>query len=303
MRADRLFEHWRQSVVSGEPPVMYPVADASNSLSQIEIGPGLVTLIGGAPGAGKTAFVMQLVVDAMRITPTLRVLVSNVEMQPEVLLDRQLARISGIDLRTIRYRRFGDEHQVRLGQGMDAIERVSDRLAFMQPSFNMQRVNRLAKTFRADLVILDYIQRFASTEEQGDRRGRVDACMQSVRDLATDGKAVIVVSALSRTKNSKGQSSYTSTGLGMASFRDSSELEFGADDGYILAPSDSLEGLVVLKHLKSRHSMRIDHQLEFDGAVQSFTPVDDEGFADSSDDSADYEVTVSTEMPRLEWRD
>ena len=48
----------------------------------------LVTLLGGAPGAGKTAFAMQLVTDALRLTPALRALVCNVEMPARVLLDR-----------------------------------------------------------------------------------------------------------------------------------------------------------------------------------------------------------------------
>ena len=46
----------------------------------------VVSLV-SSPGAGKTAFAMQAVTDALRLTPTLRVLVANVEMPPAVLLD------------------------------------------------------------------------------------------------------------------------------------------------------------------------------------------------------------------------
>src|SRR5688572_12435947 len=93
---------WSDDILTGKPPTLYPLG--AGELARIEIGPGLVLLIGGAPGAGKTAFTMQCVVDALRLTPTLRALVVNVEMPPAVLLDRQLARLSGIDLTTIRYR-------------------------------------------------------------------------------------------------------------------------------------------------------------------------------------------------------
>src|SRR5215813_9297470 len=79
---------WRDDVLSGKPPVLFPVG--TGELARLEIGPGLVALIGGAPGAGKTAFTMQLLVDALRLTPTLRAVVCNVEMPPAVLLDRQL---------------------------------------------------------------------------------------------------------------------------------------------------------------------------------------------------------------------
>src|SRR6516165_7455704 len=99
---------WRDDVLSGKPPVLYPLG--TGDLARLECGPGRVMLLGGAPGAGKTAFTMQAVVDALRLTPTLRAVVSNVEMGPAVLLDRQLARLSGIDLTLNRLRRLGAEH-------------------------------------------------------------------------------------------------------------------------------------------------------------------------------------------------
>src|SRR5262245_38350933 len=107
---------WREDVLTGKAPTLYPIG--TGDLAGIEIGPGLVTLLGGAPGAGKTAFAMQAVLDALRLTPTLRALVCNVEMSSAVLLDRQLARISGIDVATIRYRRLGANHAERIDQAM-----------------------------------------------------------------------------------------------------------------------------------------------------------------------------------------
>ena len=73
-----VFDGWKEDVLTGSPPVFYPIG--SGELARLEIGPGLVTLFGGAPGAGKTAFAMQAVTDALRLTPTLRALVCNVEM-------------------------------------------------------------------------------------------------------------------------------------------------------------------------------------------------------------------------------
>ena len=65
--ASDLMHSWRDDVLSGTPPVLYPVG--AGELERIEIGPGRVLLRGGAPGAGKSAFVMQAVVDALRTTP------------------------------------------------------------------------------------------------------------------------------------------------------------------------------------------------------------------------------------------
>ena len=68
-----------------------------------------------------------------------------------------------------------------------------------------------------------------------------------------------------------GRSSYDADGLSLASFRESSELEFGADDAFILARTS--EQQVLLKHLKARHSEPFNYLMDFDGALQRFTPV------------------------------
>ena len=62
--------------------------------------------------------------------------------------------------------------------------------------------------------------------------------------------------------------------MNLASFRESSELEFGADDAFILAPDAKDAELVTLKHLKSRHGEQRDIALTFDKTRQAFTPFD-----------------------------
>jgi replicative DNA helicase len=79
------------------------------------------------------------------------------------------------------------------------------------------------------------------------------------------------VSALNRQRNRTGS---TYDGAGLASFRESSEVEYGADDCYLLAADPSGEadaGAMVLAHVKARHGEPTDLALLFDGAHQSFT--------------------------------
>ena len=266
------FHNWRDDVLSGKPPTFYPIGDGE--LRRIEIGPGLVTLIGGAPGAGKTAFTMQAVIDALRLTPTLRAVVANIEMPPGVLLDRQLARLSGIDLTTIRYRRLTAEHAERIDAGLNTLDELAERLAFVRPPFDLSNVAAVADEFDAGLIVLDYIQRIQPPGEHGDKRGSVDATMSHLRGFADAGVAVVVLSAVGRTKDKAGRSSYSGEGLNLASFRESSELEFGADDAFILTPDDKAEGNVILRHLKSRNGECRDLHMRFDKPRQSFTPID-----------------------------
>jgi replicative DNA helicase len=262
---------WRDDVLSAKPPVLYPVG--TGDLERVELGPGLVMLLGGAPGAGKTAFAMQCVVDALRLTPTLRAVVCNVEMGPAVLLDRQLARLSGIDLSAIRHRRLGSEHADRIDRAMSTLEPLAERLAFVRSPFDLANVAATADAFEAQLLLLDYIQRIPPPGEHVDKRGAVNASMDYLRQFADAGTAVIVASAIGRTKDSKGRSSYAGEGLNLASFRETSELEFGCDDAFILTPDDDDQGeAVTLRHLKSRHGECRDIALTFHRKHQRFTP-------------------------------
>lgn len=263
-----VFDGWRDDVLTGSPPTLWPVG--SGELARLEVGPGLVTLLGGAPGAGKTAFVMQLVTDALRLTPTLRALVCNVEMPARVLLDRQLARLSGIDLGTIRYRRFDAEHAERIDQAIHTLEPLADRLAFVAAPFDLANVAASADAFHADLLVLDYIQRIPPPGTHSDKRVAVNATMDYLRQFADAGVAVLVLAAVGRTKDSKGRSSYSGDGLNLASFRESSELEFGADDAFVLVPDEKDADRVVLRHLKARHTEPKDIPLRFDRRTQRF---------------------------------
>lgn len=270
LTAGDVFDRWRDDVLTGAPPVLYPVG--TGELARLEIGPGRVTLFGGAPGGGKTALVMQIMSDALRLTPWLRVLVCSVEMSPTVLLDRQLARLSGIDLGTIRHRRFGAEHADCLDQALATLEALTERLCFVRTPFSLKNVANSADAFQADVVVLDYVQRIAPPGNHRDKRGAVDASMDYLRQFADADVAVIAVAAVSRTKDSRGRSTYDGAELNLASFRESSELEYGADDAYLLVP-ESNGGMITLRHLKARHSERRDLHLLFDPRLQRFTSV------------------------------
>lgn len=280
-----VYDDWRENVLQGTPPTFYPVAE-SGPLARFELGPQLITLIGGAPGGGKTAFVMQCVVDALRLSPTLRAVVCNVEMPPEVLLDRQLSRLSGVALDAIRFRTIDAQQAERIDVGLSVIDSFGDRLAFVRPPFTLENVAATADGFApltdggGLLLVLDYAQRIAPPGVQGDKRGSVDATMNYLRQFADAGAAVIVVSSVGRQKNSKGSSTYAADSLNLASFKESGELEFGADDAFILAPVGA--GQVKLSHLKARHRRPEDILFLFDGSTQRFDPIAEDGTTEAA---------------------
>lgn len=261
--AKSLLDEWVADLTSGKGPVLHSCGPA---LEGLKIGPGLVTLIGGAPGAGKTALTMQAVIDALRADSSLRVMVANVEMSPTVLMDRQLSRMSGIPLDDIRFRRLAG-HTGRLEAGVNALCEIADRMAFHKGPFTLRAVADSMQEHQAGLIALDYVQRFkAGDDADREQRQEIDGMMGILRQWADGDFAVMAVSAVARQRGSGG-SNYA--GLGLASYRGSSELEYGADSAWVLSTADDSNG-VTFECVKNRHGDTPKLTLNFDRARQRF---------------------------------
>jgi replicative DNA helicase len=282
-----LIDDWRHDVLNGSPPKRYDLG--GDDFSHLRLGPGTVALIGGSPGMGKTAFAMQCAFKAMAADPTLTVCVANVEMPPHRLLERQLSRLSGVLLDHIQDRRLSPRQKNRLRTAFDALESLMDRVVFVKAPFTLSNVAEACDSLDAELIVLDYIQRIRPSGTHEDKRGSIDATMDSIRQFAEDGRCVLAMSAVGRSKDARGRSSYAGNTLSLASFRESSELEYGADDAYLLVPSSEWEQdtddatvAVSLKQLKCRYGKPTDLELIFDRALQSFSVVDASAFASRS---------------------
>ena len=82
---------------------------------------------------------------------------------------------------------------------------------------------------------------------------------------------MLVLSSVGRQPSGKnGKSSYD--GLGLASFKETGECEFAADDAYILTPP--AQGWATLKHVKARHTEQTDITLRADLAFMRFDPTE-----------------------------
>ena len=268
-----LFATWKQSIFDPTPPPTWKIGE---TFDHVEVAPSRIVLIGGAPGAGKTALITQWTFDGLDLNPTLRVVVANVEMAPSRLLDRQLARLSGVPLTTIRRRQVVPEDVEKIGKAMTRISQVVPRLAFVKAPYTLDRIADAADDHEADLIVLDYVQRIDPPGKFTAMRDRVNALMSIMRQLADAGIGILAAAALTRSRDSKGRSSYDGKHLSLASFRESSELEYGADDAFLLYPTESdadpdeLVRLMTLNHAKSRDGETKDVVLKFHRRFQKF---------------------------------
>jgi hypothetical protein len=103
------------------------------------------------------------------------------------------------------------------------------------------------------LILLDYLQRIRPPGEHGDKRGSADASMDYLRRFADAGVAIPAVAAVGRTKDGRGRSSCDVNGLGLASFKESGELEYGADSAYLLCPEGRGGDAVTLERFRTAY--------------------------------------------------
>jgi replicative DNA helicase len=269
-----LFGGWRSDVLSEDPPATWSIGDPT--FDHVEVAPGLILLLGGAPGVGKSALLLQWICGILDTELDARILIANVEMSPGQLLNRILSRLSGVCLTHIRKRQVKPDDFAKLGTAMERIRCYGDRLAFARPAGKLDAVREAAATHRSDIICVDYVQRVDPAGKFNSMRDRINALMSELRALADGGTAILAAAALTRSRDGKGRASYAGQYLSIASFRESSELEYGNDSAFLLFPTDEDEKQPVrsmlLKNEKTRDGETRDTALLFDRRVQRFKP-------------------------------
>lgn len=151
------FDKWMDDVLSRKHPPRHLWAPPGSRLSTFKIGAGSLVLVGAPPATGKTAFMLQVTVDAMPAQGQegLKVLVANVEMAPPSLLDRMLARLSGVGYGFIQDRTYDEDSRPRIIAAMDEMRELMPRLMFLPLPFTLEHLSERALSFDADIVVVD----------------------------------------------------------------------------------------------------------------------------------------------------
>lgn len=259
-----LFGAWLANVERAEPPKRY---DLPPPFAALDVRPGRMILFAAPPGAGKTAAAMQVGTDLLRRHGSARVLVANVEMPPDLLLERVAARLSAVPLTAIQNRALTPDQLARVRAAVASLAPAADRLAFLNPPYTLEHVAAAGTVHRADVLILDYVQRFAVGDGSKPQREQLEAAVSVLRRFCDQGAAVLGVCAVARQKGANGS---TYRGLNLASFRGSSELEFGCDAAYILVADGA--GGVIFRCEKNRYGVAEDIPTAFDPARMTFDP-------------------------------
>jgi replicative DNA helicase len=225
--AIKLFNDLLEKVYNLDGDVLFTVP---TYMQGFEVGPGLLTVLGAPPGAGKTALMMSTMFDIMANESELRTLVANCEMSWSQLCRREMARkIENMTAAELRFCNFRDPGAAlrSVRKYAAAVVPVMTRIDVMKPTFEISRLQKIPLFHpKPGLLIVDYLQRFYHGEDTVHGIGQVMDCL---RNLASLGWAVVAISATARDQKQGHRHK-----LSLSSFRGSGEIEFAADSCYVL---------------------------------------------------------------------
>src|SRR5262249_56147285 len=141
---------------------------------------------------------------------------ATVEMLRALPAGRMRPRLSTVPLCAIADRTLTAEELDRVRAAVAVLEPVAGRLAFLHAPFALEHVAAAGTAFGANVLILDYIQRFSVGGGSDDRREQLETAAAVLRRFCDTGAAVLVASAVAR---QRGRSASTSPGLNLPSFR------------------------------------------------------------------------------------
>ena len=264
------------------PPVQWPVGEGWGTLA---FRPHSVMVIGGPVNVGKTPLMMNLLWQAMQITPSLRVLIANNESMVPELIETLTAMLGGINLRDVQARDPSRCTPEKLAVARDALRSIADRIEFMEMPFSLEQVIERAQAFRADVVVIDTLQKLRLEGYDGEVGDRVGRIMPMLRDLASRGPCVVAAAQISREgvkhlQGRVGRTTYDERDTSV--FLHSSEIESSCNDAFLLAyekgarvyqaRNEEYQPLPMwLHHVKARNTLKTNIPLLFDGRYQKFT--------------------------------
>lgn len=282
------FDVLKESLLQIENREAEVIYDCGEIFDCLELGPGKIAVVGAPPGTGKTTLASQVSFAAMSNHPDLQLVIANAEMDPSVLVRRELASRANISYQKLRFANYTSSEEDRLYEAGRELTPLLKRTRIMKPPYTMNDLVFGLDEGVQGLVIVDYLQKFRSGDS--DANEGIESVMNALRFISMSGWAVLSLSSTSRS-DSKGAGRHDTSKLDMGSFRGSGEIEFQADSAYVLRDlSGGAEGdrLMNLDCLKNRHGPRGSSELKFVASELRFEREGPKSFEEFEDFSGGF---------------
>lgn len=160
-------------------------------------------IIAARPAMGKTAFALNLAVNAALSTPK-AVAIFNMEMGAEQLAERMIASVGGIDQNKLKTGRLDDKDWQKVNEAMSELGETNlyiEDISGITVGDIRAKCRRLATSEKGlALVLIDYLQLIqGSSRYAGNRQQEVSEISRSLKTMALELKVpVIALAQLSR---------------------------------------------------------------------------------------------------------
>lgn len=248
------------------------------SLDKVIFGlnPSDLILIAARPAMGKTAFALNIAVNAARMHRNKKIAVFNLEMSREQLVSRMLSSEGRVSSEQMRNGRI----EVSQWRGLsEAAEMLNEIELYVDDSANITIGEMKAKLRRVEnlgLVVIDYLQLMSTGRKDGNRVSEVSELTRNLKVMAKELRVpIITLSQLSR-----GPEARTDKRPVLSDLRDSGSIEQDADivlflyrDVYYTKDEENVGGAECIV-AKNRHGETRTVNLRFDGQFTRFSDVE-----------------------------
>ncbi|MEM3827645.1 MAG: replicative DNA helicase [Conexivisphaerales archaeon] len=177
--ADRTFEKKNFSFIQ----TGYEAVDAVGLFSR-----GELSVIGGRPSKGKTAFLINLFYRF--IQNNYRVLFFTYETSPNVIFERMFAISSGIKYRNIRMGLLSESEYQHLVETVSSIYDKKDYFSVL--NVDLEEIPTHVKEFKPDIILLDYIQVVRTQRNFKKRLEEIDYIIDFLKNLAVKNNLLLI---------------------------------------------------------------------------------------------------------------
>lgn len=206
---------------------------------------GDVTVIGARPAVGKSAFVVQMILQMA--SRGKRVGYFNLEMSDSQVFERAVSNLTSIQLTRIRRaKQFLGDEKALFSRASEVLSGYDITVASGSKSVSQIRTESRHMGF--DVIVIDYLQLIKADRKYANRASEVGDISKAIKGLAMELKIpVIVLSQLNRTSEHKETREPT-----MAELRESGDIEQDASCIILLwnlsESNNSFKGLKVDKN-------------------------------------------------------
>lgn len=225
---------------------------------------GDVTVIGARPAVGKSAFVVQMILQMASMN--YRVGYFNLEMSDSQVLERTIANTASMQLTRIRRAKsfLGDEEE-RFNRACDVLSGLG--IVVHSDSKSVSQIRKESRHMNYDVIVIDYLQLIKADRRYANRASEVGDISKAIKSLAMELKIpIVLLSQLNRTSEHKETKEPT-----MAELRESGDIEQDASNIILLwnlsETNDSFKGA---KMDKNRQGERGKIGLKFVGDNMRF---------------------------------